>query len=143
MTNPAGSKRIDAKGYVLVKVVDHQEFGTGYFKEHHVVWFDNTGTRVESGFVIHHKDECKTNNDFENLKLMSENEHNRHHRKTGTPWNKGKTGVYSEEHKEKLRKANSERNWKESSKRKVADFAKTRTDLKRDQKGKFTTTKEK
>lgn len=47
--------------------------------EHHLVWWENTGECVGDGNVIHHKNEIKTDNRFENLEIMTRSEHTAHH----------------------------------------------------------------
>lgn len=41
-----------------------------YAHEHHVVWWQNTGNTVPEGYVVHHKNENKHDNNFSNLELM-------------------------------------------------------------------------
>lgn len=79
-----------------------------------------------TGFVIHHKDGNPNHNEIENLQKMGDVEHKKHHCLNGNspnqgktfskeirdklskshigqiPWNKGKTGIYSEETKIKI-----------------------------------------
>ena len=50
-----------------------------YCYEHHLVWRENTGHVVQPGEHIHHKDENKRNNDFDNLRLKGKSEHRREH----------------------------------------------------------------
>ena len=67
-------------GYVWVSIRNHPGFpGVTYVKEHHLVWWENTGQRVPKGFILHHKDHDKTNNDISNLQLMSRSEHLKEH----------------------------------------------------------------
>lgn len=67
-------------GYVWVSVKNHPAFPRQYrVKEHHLVWWAFTGQRVKRGWVIHHKDHNKTNNDFTNLELMTRADHMREH----------------------------------------------------------------
>lgn len=67
-------------GYMWVKVKDHPGFpGQSRVKEHHLVWWERTGQRVQKGFVLHHKDHNKTNNAFENLELMTRAAHMKEH----------------------------------------------------------------
>jgi hypothetical protein len=42
---------------------------------HHYVWLKHTGQKIEKGWNIHHKDENKENNSFENLELLTVSEH--------------------------------------------------------------------
>lgn len=46
---------------------------------HHLVWWQNTGETVPKGFVLHHKNEDKFDNRFENLELLSNSVHASHH----------------------------------------------------------------
>jgi len=50
-----------------------------YCYEHHLVYWQNTGIVPKEGELIHHKDEYKRNNEFENLELITVAEHNRLH----------------------------------------------------------------
>lgn len=134
---PAGSTRTNKKGYVMIKVIDHPTFGTGYVRRSHLVFVEGSGKPIPAGFDVHHRDENKANDFFSNLELLPHGAHAAHHRRTGTPWNKGTKGLYSEEHKAKIANANRERKWKPESKKKIARFAKQRKDLARDEKGKF------
>jgi HNH endonuclease len=67
-------------GYVWVKVENHPAFGTRWVREHHLVWWDHTGERVPEGYVVHHLDEDRENNELTNLELLTEGEHQRRHR---------------------------------------------------------------
>lgn len=50
-----------------------------YCYEHHYVYWENTKHILSSEEVIHHIDEDKHNNEFENLQLMNRKEHIKHH----------------------------------------------------------------
>lgn len=50
-----------------------------YVYEHHLVWWKHTGMVVPEGFVIHHKNDRKRDNRFENFELKENAEHSRHH----------------------------------------------------------------
>ena len=47
---------------------------------HRLIWEDHNGP-IPEGYVIHHIDENKLNNDISNLELMLWSEHNSHHMK--------------------------------------------------------------
>jgi hypothetical protein len=47
--------------------------------EHHLVWWKRTGKIVPKGHILHHKNESKRDNRFENLELLGAGEHTRHH----------------------------------------------------------------
>lgn len=67
------------------------EFGKGYSMKgyiyiyvnnkplHHLVWEKHYGKKVPKGYQIHHKDKNKTNNDINNLQLISASEHTKLH----------------------------------------------------------------
>ena len=59
------------------------EFGNRIL-EHHLVWWLNTGEVVGDGFIIHHKNENKTDNRFENLEKMEIGEHTSLHKTTNS-----------------------------------------------------------
>ena len=50
-----------------------------YVYEHQLVWWETTGQLVPVGSVIHHKNEKKRDNRFENLELLQVADHNREH----------------------------------------------------------------
>lgn len=66
------------------------EFGKGYLNNngyvcvkniplHHLVWEKFHGKKMPKGYHIHHKDENKTNNDINNLQLMTASDHRKLH----------------------------------------------------------------
>jgi DNA-binding NarL/FixJ family response regulator len=60
---------------------------------------------MPKGFVIHHIDNDKKNNDIHNLAILTHTAHNRIHSKDRPIWNKGKTAENSEEIRNLLKKA--------------------------------------
>jgi len=52
-----------------------------YCYEHQLVWWERTGQVVPVGFLIHHKNEDKRDNRFNNLEMKSKGEHTRDHNK--------------------------------------------------------------
>lgn len=50
-----------------------------YIYEHHLVWWENTGEIVPEGHVVHHKNEDKRDNRFNNLELLSGPKHSSLH----------------------------------------------------------------
>lgn len=56
----------------------------------HVLVYEAFVGKIKKDCMIHHKDENKFNNFFENLEMMSCQTHNRLHHGGRTPWNKGK-----------------------------------------------------
>ena len=60
-----------------------KRYRSRYCYEHHLIWWTETGQLPEDGYLIHHKDHNKHNNDFSNLELISVTQHNQlHHTKT-------------------------------------------------------------
>lgn len=83
-----GEKKIDSHGYVQVYVGPkssdkclHSTRGhyCGSVREHILVMSEHLGRPLEEGEVVHHIDGDKTNNDLQNLQLMSVDEHNALH----------------------------------------------------------------
>ena len=60
-------------------------YNNGVCLLHHLVWWQNTGELVPDGFVLHHMNEDKFDNRFENLELLSNSEHCRQHRGQKAP----------------------------------------------------------
>lgn len=85
-------RRIDKNGYVIVtgreirfseawNLLSRQNNGS--ILEHHYVWWKHTGHVVDtSKECVHHINHNKTDNRFENLKLMSLEDHRKLHRDT-------------------------------------------------------------
>lgn len=105
----------------------------GRFSEYYRIWNETHPNDLiipNTGFIIHHIDENPNNNDPYNLQKMTDIEHKKLHTSNGkhpnqgkkfsddlrkklsiahrghVPWNKGKTGVYSEETRKKMGLAN-------------------------------------
>jgi hypothetical protein len=66
--NWKGGRHIDLKGYV--RLWD----GNKYIFEHHKVWIKVYGD-IPKGYVIHHTDGNKENNNIDNLECMLKKEH--------------------------------------------------------------------
>jgi|SRR6185312_6145990 len=78
----SGDRKIIAStGYVRVRVGRGHPLAdpNGYAYEHLVVWVAAGNGRPQSGFVLHHKNEVKTDNRLENLELVRRGDHNQHH----------------------------------------------------------------
>ena len=72
--------------YILVKAPDWfkgKRYRNRYCYEHHLVWEKETGLSVPNGCIIHHKDGDKHNNNFDNLQLMTNQNHAAFHSKKG------------------------------------------------------------
>lgn len=52
-----------------------------YAYEHHIVFWKKTGKVIGPGEVIHHKNEKRRDNRFENLEMISASDHSVHHNK--------------------------------------------------------------
>ncbi len=50
-----------------------------YCYKHHLVWWQNTGTLVPEGHLLHHKNGDHRDNRFENLHLLHIGDHNKYH----------------------------------------------------------------
>lgn len=90
------------KKRVKTKLGNVYENNKGYYRLsgnkllHRKIWEDFYGQKIPDGYVVHHIDENPHNNNIKNLKLMSEEEHLKHH-------HKGK--IVSDTAKENLSKA--------------------------------------
>ena len=72
----------DGKGYLMILKPDWYtgRKGCKHIYYHHYVWCINMGiTEIPKGYVIHHIDLDKTNNDIENLALMTVSAHSKLH----------------------------------------------------------------
>lgn len=77
-----GGRKLTPKGYVQVLKKEHPRADpNGYVFEHILVWERYTGIQVEPGFVVHHLDGDKTNNEIDNLCLMTFGAHSSYHNK--------------------------------------------------------------
>jgi hypothetical protein len=58
--------------------------GGEWKREHHHVWESHGNAPVPRGYVLHHRDGDKTNNDYQNLQLLTRAEHAKLHGKGRT-----------------------------------------------------------
>ncbi len=80
--NPAwkGGKFVDSDGYVRLWYPEHHRAdNNGYVYEHIVRAEVAYGVKVTAEFHVHHKDECKSNNEPSNLEILPVAEHHRSH----------------------------------------------------------------
>jgi transposase-like protein len=79
-------KRSDGYGYVLVHAPDHPSADKhGCVREHRLVMENIAGRRLKRNELVHHKDGNKSNNSPENLEIMENPDHTKHHNpRTGT-----------------------------------------------------------
>lgn len=72
------SKKLNKGGYTNwqgYKIIQDKRKDT---REHRKIWEEHNGP-IPKGYVIHHIDEDKLNNNIDNLAIMSRSEHAKHH----------------------------------------------------------------
>lgn len=76
-----GGRIIDTRGYVRVRVGASHPLGDeyGYCYEHTVVWVSAGNPEPGPDEGLHHKNEQKSDNRIENLKMVSQSRHGSHH----------------------------------------------------------------
>jgi len=70
---------------------------------HRFIYEELTGTKIPDGYVVHHKDLNKDNNDLTNLELMTSSDHKSYHAKFNNPrpsWIGKDNPFYSKHHTE-------------------------------------------
>ena len=88
-----GSVRLNSDGYYQIC---SDEYGNNLKLWHRLIWENFYGVEIPKGYIIHHKNEIKTDNCILNLQLMEETEHKKLHQ-TGK--------VFSKERRDKISKA--------------------------------------
>lgn len=79
-SNWKGGVSISTKGYRLVKCPEHERADShGYVLEHILVYEKAYGVKIPPGHCVHHLNGNKQDNRIENLCLMSNSEHTKHH----------------------------------------------------------------
>lgn len=68
-----------SEGYILEYAPEHRKAHNGYVYQHVLVWERTNNAEVPDGYVVHHKDENRANNDPSNLEVLSAEEHKRLH----------------------------------------------------------------
>lgn len=74
-SNPSwkGGRRLRSDGYIAIWTANGERL------EHQVVMEGILGRPLQPGEIVHHRDECKSNNEPNNLMLMTQSEHIREH----------------------------------------------------------------
>lgn len=84
-----GGRTVQYNGYVWEFLPGHHLQNLwGWVPQHRLVAEDIVGRRIQKGEHVHHKDECRTNNDPANLEVMRGIDHLRHHNWGKEPKNK-------------------------------------------------------
>lgn len=77
----------DADGRFRVYRPDYpRAYAEGYALRAHVVWWIEVGTVHPDGLDLHHKNEIKLDDRFDNLELMTHGEHSRRHKVSLSPF---------------------------------------------------------
>lgn len=77
----AGGQRKDIGGYVLLYAPQHPSADLkGYVREHRIILEAHLGRLLNDAEVVHHRNHLKDDNRLENLELMTNREHIRHHK---------------------------------------------------------------
>ena len=67
---------IHKSGYLTVNLYKNKQRKTKYV---HILMFENFKEKIKKGYDIHHKDENKENNTFDNFELKQHSEHTKNH----------------------------------------------------------------
>lgn len=74
--------KVNRSGYWYLYRPDHPDSSEqGYIAEHRIVMENKIGRRLNNNEIVHHKDHIKTNNNPDNLEIMSLSEHSSYHAK--------------------------------------------------------------
>lgn len=68
---PEGTKLVNSRGYIKIKVSDHPKAQKGYVLEHRYIMEQYLGRFLTASENIHHKNGIKNDNRLENLELWS------------------------------------------------------------------------
>jgi len=79
-------RSLEPDGYYSVVKPEWYNTTQRRIPEHVAVYCNAHGLdKLPSGYVVHHKNECKSDNDIDNLQMMTRSEHSRHHRRLVNP----------------------------------------------------------
>jgi len=82
-----GKERYNWKEIVNQGGYNFCSIGNGkYIREHHKIWIVHNQCLIPTGYVIHHVNEDKSDNQIENLKCLSRAEHLRLHNPLSYRW---------------------------------------------------------
>ena len=88
--NNKGGKRTNKQGYIEVWKPEHPNANKkGYILEHRLIMSEYIGRALLRNEDVHHKDKNKTNNDINNLELMTKSEHAKYHENNDNEKHKG------------------------------------------------------
>lgn len=75
-----GGHTVVQNGYVFECFPEHPRANFwGFVQQHHLVAEDLIGRFLRPGEIVHHLDECRSNNSPENLEVMTQSEHRKLH----------------------------------------------------------------
>jgi len=75
-----GGKRKNPQGYIMIYSPNHPAAIRNYVAEHRLIMEKQIGRLLTPNDIVHHINENKTDNNIENLELMTRSEHSRQHR---------------------------------------------------------------
>lgn len=78
-----GGKHLREDGYILIRIgiISSKTKGTKYRLEHRIVMEESLGRPLLRSEVVHHKDGNTSNNNIDNLELITQSEHAKIHYK--------------------------------------------------------------
>lgn len=109
-------ERIDRNGYWYKCVPEHPRASKqGYVGEHTLIMEKYLGRYLEPDEVVHHKNHDRKDNAIENLELMTDSEHRRHHMAEQVASGLMNTEAQRQRASERMRTNNPSKNIRDSS----------------------------